>query len=227
MEHRKYAMPKIETKILECASTEEAQEICAKEWGIRPEDVDVTVLSEDKKLFGLLGSNIKVEAKSCAPVSYIKSCLFINEILERMNLDLVPELTEDGTIELVGDKDDMGIAIGRSGETLKALESIINMVCHTDPKTKRVYLDAGGYIRRKTNALRKLASSTAKDVIRKGKPITLKPMPAWDRCVIHLKLQDSDQVYTQSIGTGGARRVVVAPVGVEIDTTPRKNHREN
>ena len=218
----KYLTPKIETKILECTSTKEAQEICAKEWGIRPEDVDITVISQDKKLFGLLGSSLKVEAKSCAPVSYIKSCLFVNEILERMNLDLVPELTEDGTIDLVGSKDDMGIVIGKAGETLAAIESITNLVCHTEEATKRVHFDAGGYKRRKTYTLRRLAADTARDVIRSGKPTVMRPMPAWERRVIHMKLQNNSKVHTQSIGEGNSRRLVVAPVGVEIKNNLRK-----
>ena len=224
MEPKKYIIPKKETKILECTSTKEAQEICAKEWGIRPEDVDVRIISQDKKLFGLLGSNLKVEATSCAPIFHIKSCLFVNEILERMNLDLVPELTEDGVIDLVGDKKDMSIAIGKFGETLRAIENITNLVCRTDPTVAQVHFDVAGYNHRRVLSLKKLAFAVAKDVISSGKPVTLRPMPAWDRRIIHLKLQNNGRVHTQSIGEGSSRRVVVAPTGVEIDTTLRKKH---
>ena len=215
MEQERFPLPDIETKILECASLEEAQEICAKEWGIRPEDVDVRVVSEDKKLFGILGSKIQVEATSCAPVSYIRSCLFVNEILERMDLDLVPELTEDGIIDLVGE--DIGIVIGKFGETLKALEHLTNLVCHKDLETRRVHFDAAGYRQRRIRSLERLAGSVAKDVLRNNKPISLEPMTAWERRIIHLELQNNKDIQTQSIGEDPSRRVVIAPAGVSID----------
>ncbi len=224
MEQERFPLPDIETKILECISTEEAQEICAKEWGIRPEDVDVQVVSEDKKLFGILGSKIQVKATSCAPVSYIRSCLFVNEILERMDLDLVPELTEDGIIDLVGK--DIGIVIGKFGETLKALEHLTNLVCHKDLETRRVHFDAAGYRERRIRSLERLAGSVAKDVLRNNKPISLEPMTAWERRIIHLELQNNKNIQTQSIGEDPSRRVVIAPAGVGIDSAERfRRHR--
>lgn len=223
MEQERYPLPKVETKTLECASVEEAQEICAKEWGIRPEDVDVRVLSEGKKLFGLLGSKMTVEATSCAPVSYIKSCLYVNEILDRMNLDLVPELTEDGTIDLVGE--DIGIVIGKFGETLRALEHITNLVCHRDLTTRRVHFDAAGYRTRRIRSLERLAASVAKDVLRNNKPISLEPMSAWERRIIHLELQNNKKLQTQSIGEDPSRRVIVAPAGMDINLIERAKRR--
>ena len=135
-------MPSIESVVVECSSVDEAKQKCAAEWGLEPRDTEATILSEDKKLFGLLGSTLKVEVKPFAPVSYIKSCYFVNEILEKMDLDLEPELTEDGIINLVGE--DAGVVIGRYGETLKALEYITNLVCHDDMSTRRVRFDCGG-----------------------------------------------------------------------------------
>ena len=225
MEQEKYPLPEVETKTLDCSSVEEAQEICAREWGIRPEDVDVRVVSEGKKLFGLLGSKITVEATSCAPVSYIKSCLYVNEILERMDLDLIPELTEDGTVDLVGE--DIGIVIGRFGETLKALEHLTNLVCHRDLTTRRVHFDAAGYKRRRIHSLERLAGAVARDVLHSHKAIALEPMTAWERRIIHLELQDNKKLQTQSVGEDPSRRVVIAPAGMSIDSfekRPRRHH---
>ena len=112
-------MPEIESRVVECSSVDEAKAKGAEIWGIQPDDIDATVISEDKKLFGLLGSTYKVEIAPFAPVSYIKSCHFVNEMLDKMDLDLIPELTDDGIINLVGE--DAGVVIGRYGETLKAL----------------------------------------------------------------------------------------------------------
>ena len=154
-------MPEIESRVVECSSVDEAKAKGAEIWGIQPDDIDATVISEDKKLFGLLGSTYKVEIAPFAPVSYIKSCHFVNEMLDKMDLDLIPELTDDGIINLVGE--DAGVVIGRYGETLKALEYITNLVCHDDMSTRRVRFDCGGYRARREQTLKRLAESIARE----------------------------------------------------------------
>jgi len=127
-------IPEIDSAVLECNSVEEACERGAEMWGIEAEDIEASVLTEDKKFFGLLGANLRVEIRPFAPLSYIKSCHLLNDILERMDLDLVPELTDDGMINLIGE--DAGVVIGRYGETLKALEYLTNLfvilICQQD-----------------------------------------------------------------------------------------------
>ena len=204
-------MPEIESEVFECASIDEAKKKGAEKWGIKPEDVDATVLSEDKKLFGLLGSTYRVEVKPFAPVSYIRSCHFVNEILDKMDLDLIPELTDDGIINLVGE--DAGVVIGRYGETLKALEYITNLVCHDDISTRRVRFDCGGYRERREQTLRRLAESIAREAKRKGSPVSLEPMTSWERRLIHITLRDNRDVDTRSIGEEPMRRVLVCPLG--------------
>ena len=204
-------MPEIESKIVECASVEEAKKQGAEAWGIKEEDVDANVLSEDKKLFGLLGSTYKIEIKPFAPVSYIKSCHFVNEMLDKMDLDLIPELTDDGIINLVGE--DAGVVIGRYGETLKALEYITNLVCHDDMSTRRVRFDCGGYRERREQTLKRLADSIAREAKHKGSPVSLEPMSSWERRLIHIALRDNKDVETRSIGEEPMRRVLVCPVG--------------
>lgn len=204
-------MPEIESRVLECSSVDEAKAKGAEIWGIKPDDVDATVLSEDKKLFGLLGSTYKVEVAPFAPVSYIKSCHFVNEVLDKMDLDLIPELTDDGIINLVGE--DAGVVIGRYGETLKALEYITNLVCHDDMSTRRVRFDCGGYRARREQTLRRLAESIAREAKRKGSPVSLEPMSSWERRIIHIALRDDRDVETRSVGEEPLRRVLVCPVG--------------
>lgn len=204
-------MPEIESRVVECSSVEEAKLKGAEIWGIKPDDIDATVTSEDKKLFGLLGTTYKVKIAPFAPVSYIKSCHFVNEVLDKMDLDLIPELTEDGIINLVGD--DAGVVIGRYGETLKALEYITNLVCHEDMSTRRVRFDCGGYRARREQTLRRLAESIAREAKRKGSPVSLEPMTSWERRIIHIALRDDKDVETRSIGEEPLRRVLVCPVG--------------
>ncbi|MCE5201318.1 MAG: KH domain-containing protein [Synergistaceae bacterium] len=202
-------MPEIESTVLECSSLDEARVKAAELWGIKPTDVEATVISEDKKLFGLLGSSYKIEVSPFAPVSYIKSCHFVNEVLEKMGLDLIPELNDDGTINLVGE--DVGVVIGRYGETLKALEYLTNLVCHDDMSTRRVRFDCGGYRSRREQALTRLAESIAREALRKGYPVSLEPMSSWERRIVHIALKENREVETRSIGEEPTRRVVVCP----------------
>ena len=201
--------PEIESVVVEASSLEEAQKRGAEQWGIEPDDVEAKVVSEDKKLFGLLGSSYKIEIKPFAPVAYIKSCHFVNEVLDKMDLDLIPELAEDGIINLVGE--DAGVVIGRYGETLKALEYITNLVCHDDMSTRRVRFDCGGYRGRREQALSRLAGSVAREALRKGTPVSLEPMSSWERRVVHIALRDNSDVETRSIGEEPTRRVLVCP----------------
>ena len=216
-------LPEIESCVVECPSVDEAKAQGAKMWGITSEDVDATVISEDKKLFGLLGSTFKVEIRPLAPVTYIKSCHFVNEILDKMDLDLIPELTDDGMINLVGE--DAGVVIGRYGETLKALEYITNLVCHDDLSTRRVRFDCGGYRERREQTLKRLAESIAREAKHKGSPVSLEPMSSWERRLIHIALRDNKDVETRSIGEEPLRRVLVCPVGAASGNRRRRPQR--
>lgn len=216
-------MPEIESKIFECASEEEAKKKAADFWGIELEDVVTEVLSEDKKLFGLLGSAVRVEVRPIAPVSYIKSCYFVNDILAKMDVDLVPELDEDGIVNLVGE--DQGVVIGRYGETLKALEYLANLVCHDDLSTRRVRFDCGGYRDKRTHTLTRLAISLAREAVKKGAPITLEPMTSWERRIVHIALHDDADVQTRSIGEDPNRRVVISPADQDGRRPSRRRRR--
>ena len=202
-------LPQIETAVIECSSVDDAKEKGAEMWGIKADDIEATIVSEDKKLFGLLKSTYKIEIRPFAPVSYIRSCHFVNEILDRMDLDLIPELTDDGMINLVGE--DAGVVIGRYGETLKALEYITNLVCHDDMSTRRVRFDCGGYRGRREQALSRLAGSVAREALRKGTPVSLEPMSSWERRIVHIALRENSDVETRSIGEEPTRRVLVCP----------------
>lgn len=216
-------MPEVESRVIECSSVDEAKSKGAEIWGIQPDDIDATVISEDKKLFGLLGSTLQVEVRPFAPVSYIRSCHFVNEILDKMDLDLIPELTDDGMINLVGE--DVGVVIGRYGETLKALEYITNLVCHDDMSTRRVRFDCGGYRSRREQTLKRLAESIAREAKHKGAPVSLEPMSSWERRLIHIALRDNKDVETRSVGEEPLRRVLVCPVGGQAHPRRRRPQR--
>lgn len=216
-------VPEIESKIFECSSEEEAKKKAAEFWGIDTEDITAEVLSEDKKLFGLLGSNLRVEVRPVAPVSYIKSCYFVNDILAKMDVDLVPELDSEGIVNLVGE--DQGVIIGHYGETLKALEYLANLVCHDDFSTRRIRFDCGGYRDKREHTLTRLAISLAREAVKKDAPITLEPMTSWERRIVHIALRDDADVETRSVGEDPVRRVVISPVGEKGKRVPRRRRR--
>lgn len=216
-------MPEIESKIFECSSEEEAKEKAAEFWGVQPEDIKTEILSEDKKLFGLLGTKLRIEARTIAPVSYIQSCYFVNEILAKMDVDLVPELDEDGIVNLVGE--DQGVVIGRYGETLKALEYLTNLVCHEDLSTRRIRFDCGGYRDKRTHTLTRLAISLAREAVKKGAPVSLDPMTSWERRIVHIALRGNDEVETKSVGTEPDRHVTINPVGFSAKRAPHRHRR--
>lgn len=215
-------VPVIETAVLECESLDEARNKAAGLWGIKPEDIEAEIISEDKKLFGLLGSSYHIEVHPFAPSSFIKSCHFVNEVLDKMELDLIPELTDDGMINLAGE--DAGVVIGRYGETLKALEYLTNLVCHDDMSTRRVRFDCGGYRNRREQTLSRLAESIAREAVHKGLPVSLEPMSSWERRIVHIALRDNKEVETRSIGEEPTRRVLVCPIAGS-DRTRKKHNR--
>jgi spoIIIJ-associated protein len=133
----------------------------------------------------------------------------VNEILEQMGLDLIPELSEDGIINLVGE--DTGVIIGRYGETLRALEYLTNLACHEDMSTRRVRFDCGGYRKHREKTLSRLAESIAREVAHKGEAASLEPMSSWERRIVHIALKENREVETRSIGEEPARRVLVSP----------------
>jgi len=213
-------VPEIETAVLECESIEDAKNKAAELWGITPDDIEAEILSEDKKLFGLLGCSYRIEVRPFAPSSFIKSCHFVNEILDKMELDLIPELGDDGMINLAGE--DAGVVIGRYGETLKALEYLTNLVCHDDMSTRRVRFDCGGYRNRREQTLTRLAESIAREAVRKGSPVSLEPMSSWERRIVHLALKDNKEVETRSVGEEPTRRVLVYPLADQCRSRRRR-----
>lgn len=198
-----------ETLVLEVATLEEAQEQGSKHWGLEPEDLSFSVLDEEKRLFALLGRKLRVEVAPLAAPGLLKVRRHARELLSRMELEVQPEITPEGLLNLVGD--DAGIVIGRYRETLKALEFLTNLMLHEEAGGHRVRFDCGGYRERREASLTRLAESAARDAVRKGRPISLDPMSSWERRIIHVALKDDGEVETRSVGDEPLRKVVVWP----------------
>ena len=108
--------------------------------------------------------------------------------------------------------EDLGILIGRRGQTLTCLQYIVKIIVGHQTKTwLPIIVDVEGYKQRRYNALQALAGRMAEQVKVKRVPFTLEPMSAFDRRIIHLTLAEHPDVTTQSNGEGEARKVVILP----------------
>jgi spoIIIJ-associated protein len=138
----------------------------------------------------------------------------LEEILARLGVDPPgpPENGEDGTWRFSVPGDGAGIVIGRHGQTLDAIEYVVNRIAsHESGALVRIALDVQGYRERRQESLEQTARRAADKVRKTGRPVTLNPMSPRDRRIVHLALGDERDVTSRSQGEGGFRRVVVVP----------------
>jgi len=138
----------------------------------------------------------------------------IEAILVRMDLDCDIEIRKDGeriVLDVTGP--DAGRAIGRKGQTLDALQFLVNKIVNRHPSGRRhVIVDSGDYRERHDSGLVSRARREAKKASQTGKVITLEPMSPRDRRVIHLSLAKFPGISTRSEGQGSDRRLQIIPV---------------
>ena len=109
--------------------------------------------------------------------------------------------------------DDSGLLIGRRGETLRALQFLVNLMVRkrVEDETVRIFLDVERYLERRYTSLETMAKRVADKVAASGRAIALEPMPPSERRVVHMALADHSRVETLSDGLGENRRVTVSP----------------
>jgi spoIIIJ-associated protein len=175
--------------------------------------VKISVLQHGSKgFFGLIGAKeAKVELE-VLPDTLEHTILFLNEVFLAMKLEVQVDkhVTEEGiTFNLIGT--DLGILIGRRGQTLDSLQYLVNIVANRFSKTHlRIVLDAESFRERRRKTLEELATRLAGRVIRFKKEVVLEPMSPQERKIIHFQLQDHALVKTFSKGEEPNRRVVIA-----------------
>ena len=138
---------------------------------------------------------------------------FLSGLLEQMEVKAVPQVSvdEEGNylVELVGQN--LGSVIGRRGETLDAIQQLTGYAVNKGLSHRvRIRIDAEGYRSKREESLERMARRTAEKAVRFRRSVTLEPMNAYERHVIHTALQDYPDVSTYSIGTEPNRRTVVA-----------------
>jgi spoIIIJ-associated protein len=148
---------------------------------------------------------------------------FLRNLIEGMDIDAdvtvrEPETAADGAgrasavLDIEGE--DLGLLIGRRGTTLSALQYMINVMLTRKMESRvLVTVDVEHYHRRREETLYGLAHRMAERVSRSRRPMTLEPMPANERRIIHLALSEHQNVITGSVGQGEERKVVIRPRG--------------
>lgn len=133
---------------------------------------------------------------------------FINKVDETLEYDVK---IEENIIKINIDGNASGLLIGYRGETLNSLQVILSSIANKNTKERiQVILNIANYKEKREKILEELAEKVSKTVLKTGKNITLEPMNAYERKIIHSKLQNNAKIETYSIGEGENRRIVIA-----------------
>ena len=207
-------------------TVEEAIQRALEQLGVSRAEVEVTVVKEGKPgVLGFGAEEATVRVRPLMPTSETDIAETVKNVVEALLTRLgvvasiepqVPPFAGGGdeatpiAFDIKGD--DLGILIGRGGQTLSCLQYIVRLiVAHQTKSWLPIIIDVEGYKQRRYETLQALARRIAEQVTAKGVSFTLKPMSAYERRIIHLTLADHPDVATQSTGEGEARRVVILP----------------
>lgn len=221
-------MKSVET---EGKTIEEAIHNACEELAASREDLEVEVLSNGSGGFlglGARNARIRATVKEGAPPrtsgarpSAVLSDNQVAETAKKTLQDILRLLEVEATVDLKEDSerilldirgDGSGLLIGRKGQTLDAMEYLINKIVHKEAEDKkRIVVDTENYRFRREDSLVKLAQRLGEKAKRLGRPVTISPMSAHDRRIIHLALQDDKTLRTWSTGTGLYRKLIISP----------------
>lgn len=195
-------------------TVEEALQLGLEELGLTADRVECEVLDAPSKgLFGLIGNKparVRITVKRLPVVEVAQQ--FLQNIFSAMQIQVMMEkmTQEDGVVfNLRGEN--LGVLIGKHGQTLDALQYLTNLAANREADEKvRIILDVEDYRKRRAETLSNLAKRIASQVKRRGDKVVLEPMTPHERKVIHTALQDDPRIVTYSEGEEPRRKVVIA-----------------
>ena len=218
--------------IMSARTVDEAIELGLKELDADRDEAEVEILSRGKA--GFLGIGAEVARVRVTRISAGRNAAgmpttgegettaagvataAVGRILEAAGVNVTRTLRaandpESGgpIIDLAGE--DSGLLIGRRGQTLQALQFLVNLIVRKQFEGVRVMLDVENYRQRREFQLRDMATKVAVRVTQTNRSITLEPMPPADRRIIHTSLTDNPDVSTESTGEGEGRKVTIMP----------------
>jgi spoIIIJ-associated protein len=196
---------------------EEAIELALKELDAEREEVAIEVISQGRPgFFGIGGEDARVRVTRLSDSGGLASLAIeaVNTVLSRMEVSALATIRTPGdeevgpTIDIDGE--DAGLLIGKRGETINAFQFIVNLVLNQKSRGHPVVrIDVAQYKERRSQTLQTLASRVAERVVTSGRSVTLEPMPAAERRIIHMALTNHHYVTTESTGEGQSRKVTV------------------
>ncbi len=186
---------------------EEAMDIAVEKLHISADKIFINVLGElpeGLNCEALVDVNLTLEGKK-----------YLEDILKTMNIGYQIEarsINNEEQIHYLVDTYENSLLIGVKGKTLDALQTLVRNLISSYTKEKVVTtLDIGGYKSNRAHQLEILATKTAKEVAKTKVEVKLQPMSAYERRVIHEKLSDWRDVYTESEGEGEDRAIIIKP----------------
>jgi len=221
-------MKSVET---EGKTVEEAIHKACEELKVSRENLEVEVLENGSSGFlglGARNAQIRATVKEAPPaakegvdlpadvsnqVAAETAKKTLQDILKLLGIEAGVQLTEEPErIVLNIEGDGSGLLIGRKGQTLDALEYLINKIVHKGAEDKkRIVVDTENYRSRREESLVQLAQRLGDKAKRLGRPVTISPMSAHDRRIIHLALEEDKSLRARSTGTGLYRKIVISP----------------
>ncbi len=225
-------MEEITEIVMSAPTVDEAIELGLKELDADRDEAEVEILSKGKTGFLGIGSEsarvrvtrisagrnaagVPTTAEGETTAAGVATAA-VGRILEAAGVNVSRTLRaandpESGgpIIDLAGE--DSGLLIGRRGQTLQALQFLVNLIVRKQFEGVRVVLDVENYRQRRESQLRDMATKVAERVAQTNRSITLEPMPPADRRIIHTSLTDHPGVSTESTGEGEGRKVTIMP----------------
>src|SRR6056297_1280640 len=205
-------------KLYKAKSVNEAIKKGLKDMDIDRNQAEINIIEQGNKGFlGLIGKK-KAEIEIIVeddPVTKGKD--FLENLFSKTNIDVDIEVKEAETNQeqVVYDihSPDLGIVIGRRGETLDALQYLTSLVVNKDTEEYyRIILDAEGYRDRRKKTLERLARKLAQKAVNKKRKVVLEPMPPHERRIIHITLKKDSRVRSYSEGEEPFRKVMIETV---------------
>lgn len=177
------------------------------------EQVEIEVIEEGSKGFLGIGSKdavVRVTVKEVDTQKRAKD--FLDGLFKLAGEDVTVDVAVNGdTLNVDFSGPDMGIVIGKRGETLDAIQHLTSLVVNRgDNDFVKISCDTENYREKRNEALASLARKLARKVAKTKRSTTLEPMNAYERRIIHATLQDDEYVTTYSVGQGVNRKVVIA-----------------
>ncbi|MDA1272136.1 MAG: protein jag [Chloroflexi bacterium] len=222
----------MEEIVMSARTVDEAIELALKELDADRDEAEVEILSRGKT--GFLGIGSEVARVRVTRISQGRNeagvpttatgettpagvaIATVTRLLDAVGVNVTKTLRSASDPETGGpiidlEGEDSGLLIGRRGQTLQALQFLVNLIVRKQFDGVRVVLDVENYRQRRESSLRDMAAKVAERVTQTQRGITLEPMPPADRRIIHTSLSDHPSVSTESTGEGDNRKVMVMP----------------